>query len=461
MEEKLSREERFKRAKEARERANKERASGDWGPVEIPEFECAVLKPNMCHVIRLLGNSLEMADKPTDPVMVERSFIKGDDGKFFGYIWSDDPDHPVRAFMRTILGKYKWDKENRCRIYDNAKIPVFQRWMTNGIEGKRLNNGAMPQKYILFNCIDRGDNWCKEHKHSKLLCWDISEKEVNGEKKEYPVYGVKPSLYKSIFDVKCTELGVHFEDTDFVIRRYTEKTSPDNKTYLVVYSPEEKSAIRNMGEKDGVDYLSKVSSEYLEKTGEDKYELYNLKDVPFVSAPTPTSVFLAKLSKYIKEVDSVFGTHHYDDIVLQKEKEIELLKQKKASEDASAEAENDKPEHEPEIQEKVEVREEVVSDSVEDEELPTEVEDKEEETAPVVAKKKKVAQSEFKITPELLDLFPALEEMSEDELKLITGFDSVTGELKFAEGIELAECPTCGETIPDAWKICICGQRFE
>lgn len=452
----LSREERFKRAKEARERAKKEQSSGEWGNVEVPEFECVFLKPNQGYVIRLVGNSLEMAQEDSDPLMVERSLIKGDDGKFFGYIWSSDPDHIMRRFMRTILGKYKWDKENRCRIYENAKIPVFQRWMTNGIENNPYNQGAMPQKYILFNCITRGDTWCKDNKHTKLLCWDATEKEVDGEKKTYPVYGIKPSLYKLIFDTKCTELGLHFEDVDFVIRRYDKKTSPDGKTYVQVYSPEEKSAIRNMGEKDKKDYLSYIVDGDLTEE-ELKYERYNFKDIPFVSAVTPISVVLSKLGKYIKEVDAEFGTHFYDEFVEEKAKEIEALKAKNAE---KAESEKElESEQVPEAEPKADTVKSVPVEEAE-ESLPTEVEEKVEE--PVVKKKKVISSdSEFKITSELIELFPALEEMSDEEKALIVGFDEATGELKYKDGIDMAECPTCGETIPDAWKTCICGQRFE
>lgn len=469
MEEKLSREERFKRAKEAREKAKKENSYGDWGSTEVPEFECAVLKPNTGHIIRLVGNSLEMAEADSDPLLVERSLIKGDDGKFFSYIWSSDSDHPMRKFMRTILGKYKWDKENRSRIYDNAKIPVFQRWMTNGIEGNRYNQGAMPQKYILFNCITRGegDTWCKDHKHTKLLCWDVTEKEVDGEKKSYPVYGVKISLYKEIFDKKCTELGLHFEDTDFVVRRYDQKTSPDGETYLSVYSPEEQSAIKRMGEKDGKNYLSYISTDDL--TEEEKnYERYSFKDIPFVSAVTPTSVVLAKLGKYIKEVDAQFGTHHYDEFVEEKAKELEVLKAKKAE---SADSKEQETESKSVVVEKSVEAEEPKSEPVAykskpvaEESLPSEVEAPAEpkaEEKSVVKTKKVAVPQEFTITQELIDLFPALEEMSDEEKALIVGFNEETGELEYKAGIDMAECPTCGETIPDAWTICICGQRFQ
>lgn len=465
MEERLSREERFKRAKEARERAKREQNFGDFGPVEIPEFECAVLKPNVGHIIRLIGNSLEMSESPSDPLLVERSLIKGDDGKFFNYIWSSDSDHPMRKFMRTILGKYQWDKENRCRIYENAKIPVFQRWITNGVTGNPYNQGAMPQKYILFNCITKGpnDNWCKEHKHTKMLCWDATEKEVDGQSKTYPVYGIKQSLYTLIFDQKCTELGVHFEDTDFLVRRYDKKTTPDGKTYITAYAPEEKSAIRRMGEKDGRDYLSYISDEDL--TDEElKYERYNLRDIPFVSAVTPTSVVLAKLGKFIKEVDAEFGTNHYDELVEQKSKEIAALKAKKgdAESDEKEQSEAVTDENDAAFEDETEAK--VADAKVEKEELPTDIEEKEEkpsEEPQKVVKVKKVIKSEFKITQEMFDLYPALSDMSDEDKSLIVGFDRDLGEIKYKDGTDMAECPTCGEEIPDAWTMCLCGQSFE
>ena len=125
--------ERFKRAKEARERAEKEKANGSFGSVEVPQFQTVCLNPNKSHVIRFIGNAIEMSTEPTDPIIVNRSMVKGDDDKWFTIIWSDDMEHPMNKLKKTVLGKYKWDNELKTRIYENKDFSTFKRFMSNGI----------------------------------------------------------------------------------------------------------------------------------------------------------------------------------------------------------------------------------------------------------------------------------------------------------------------------------------
>lgn len=447
----MTRAERFAQAKKARELAQKEKQG--YGSVDVPKMEFEALTPNTSHIVRLIGNALEMATEPTDPIQVEKSLIMGDDGNYFNVIWSNDKDHPMRKLMRTILGKYTWDAEKKCRIYENADIPVFKKFMTNGVENPSpFSTGMLPQKYILINCITRGENdtWCKDNKHTKVLCWDVTTKEVNGETKVYPTWGVKPSLYKEVFDTKCTMLNRHFEDTDFLIKRYDKKTKPSNDVYLSVVTPEEKSVIRNFGEKEGKDFLSYINDDYLSKE-EESYERYVLKDIPFISAPTPCSVILNKLEKFIKEVDAEFGTNHYGEFVEFKAKELEELKvksaEKKHEEESKTVTETSKVEES--------VKETVVE--VEENDLPTEVEE------PVVKKivKKTVAETikSFDLSA-YYDSFPALVNLTDSEKSMIIGVDENKGEFKF-NTTDIAECP-CGGEIPDIYSSCpYCGARFE
>ena len=103
----------------AKKKADEDKASkGGFPREEIPEFKCCVLKKDKPKIIRLIGNSPLMHEDPTDPLIVKRAMCLDDDGNWATIIMSDDREHPVNKLWRTIIGKYKWDKENNTRIYE-------------------------------------------------------------------------------------------------------------------------------------------------------------------------------------------------------------------------------------------------------------------------------------------------------------------------------------------------------
>lgn len=440
----LSREERFKKAQALREKAQKEKANGDFGTVDVPKFKTLALNPNHSHVIRILGESMECHEKPTDMIMIEKSLICDDDGKWFNVIWSNDTEHPMNKLRKTILGKYKYDKETKTKTYDNRDLEVFKIWQTNRQfeKASTFSNGMNPTKYILMNVIDRDDNWCKENKHSKVLCWSSKSEEKDGKIVEYPEMGVKPSLYNTIWDEKCSTAMIHFNDTDFVVRRLDSKTKIGDNTYIQICLPEEKSTITAMERKDDCEYISHIVEGDL--TEEEKsYAMYEFENIPFISAPTPCGVILKHLGKLIKKADETFGTKLYDEFVEWKTKENEEFQKNKTTV-----KENTTP---------TEVEESSAENEVEESnDLPTEVEEPKTETSKVV---KKVSKPTFDVSKYFND-FPALEKLSDEERSLIVGFNEDEGTFVYKSGIELAECPECGATIPDAWTKCICGIEF-
>lgn len=479
--------ERLARFQMAKKKVEEEKANqGGFPKEEIPDFECCVLGKENPKIIRLIGNTPSMRDKPTDPLIVKRSFVVGDDGNYSTIILSDDKDHPVNRLFRDILGKYDYDKANKTRNYHNKGKPSFERFIRNGKSADKCSNierGMMPDTFYLFNCIDKTDNWCKEHKHTKLLCWDSTSKEVDGETRTYYTYGIKPSLYNEIFDVQCTTLNRHYEDFDFVVKRLKEKLGD---SYLTVLSPEEKSKITNMK----LD-ASKVTMDYLSEE-EESYEKYVLEDIPFISRPTSAGYVLKILPNLIKQADIDFHNGEpilYNAFVEWKEKEIAELKKnnsenKKSEEDSSNSNEDTEDENIDVESEVVEEKEttpsfntmESVETNLESDDLPSEVE---ENPTPTVTKKvAKVSKSTAFDIVSLYDKFPHLKDLSDDEKSLVVGEEN--GILKFKSGIEIAQCPICCEhlieeghsqeeidslglaDIPDEWTKCgICGTSFE
>lgn len=456
---------RLAKFQEAKKKAEEEKASKSGFPKEeVPEFKCCVLNKDKPRIIRLMGNSPLMREKDTDPLIVNRAMCVNDDGNYVTIIMPEDRDNPINKLWRTIIGKYTWDKENNCRIYNNKGKPSFERFIRNGKKQEDCDSkerGMLTDKFYLFNCLDKTDSWCEENKHTKILCWDSKNKEVDGETRTYYTYGIKSSLYNNIFDVQCTNLNRMYDQFDVVAKRLSKPLGND---WLVVCSPEEKTKITNMG----LD-ASKVTMEYLSED-EENYTLYKLEDIPFISRPTSISFVLKNFPKLIKSCDLDFETNLYEEFVEGAEKEKAEWAKKNAEnaekneETKSESAEDTSTEVESEDEEVVEesttttqsfdTMETVETSS--DDELPSEVE--ENPTPQKVAKVAKVA----KFDPlTLKDKLPFIDKLKESDLKLIVGYDYDNDKLKFVEGTELADCP-CGFELADAFGSCPkCGVSFE
>ena len=456
--------ERLLKFQQAKAKAEQAKSHGNFPKEEVPEFKTCVLSKDKPRIIRLLGNSPLMREEPTDPIIVKRAFVKTDDDKWTTIILSDDRDNPVNKLWRTIIGKYTYDKENKTKIYANKGKPSFERFIRNGKKPEDClasEKGMMTDTFYLFNCLDRTDDWCKENKHTKLLCWDSTTKEVDGKTVEYPTYGIKPSLYNNIFDEQCTALNRMYDEFDVVVKRLSKKLGD---SWIQVFSPEEKSKISQIGLDP-----NKVTMNYLSEE-EESYEKYKLEDIPFVSRPTSVGYVLRVLGKLIKACDLDFGTNLYEEFVEYAEKEKKEWEAKKAEtkETESTEDTSTEVESEDEITEETtssetpsfDSMETVETESSDDEELPSEVEEPT-STAPIqkVAKVAKVA----KFDPmSLVDKFPAIANMREEDRKLITGYNSETDKFTYSvDENSLCMCPSCERDIPDPWASCVCGVSFE
>lgn len=455
---------RLAKFQEAKKKAEEAKNHGDFPKEDVPDFKVCVLKKDTPKILRLVGNSPLMRESVYDPLIVKRALVKTDDDKWTTIIMPDDRDHPVNKLWRTIIGKYKYDKENKTKIFDNKGKPSFERFIRNG---KKLEDclasekGMMTDTFYLFNCIDKTDDWCAENKHTKLLCWDSTTKEVDGKTVEYPTYGIKPSLYNNIFDEQCTALNRMYDEFDVVVKRLSKKLG---ESWIQIFSPEEKSKISQIGLDP-----NKVTMNYLTED-EENYEKYKLEDIPFVSRPTLASYVNKVLGKLIKQADIDFGTNLQSDFVEWIEKEKKEWEAKKAetketesTEDTSTEVESEDEEVTEETtstetpsfdsMEKVETEE-----SSEDEELPSEVEEPT-PTAPIqkVAKVAKIA----KFDPMSLKstVLPFVDKLTDNDCSFIIGVNE-DGSPKFKG--DTALCPQCNHELADGIETAcpFCGVEF-
>lgn len=455
--------ERLLKFQQAKAKAEQAKNHSSFPKEEVPEFKTCVLSKDKPRIIRLLGNSPLMRESVYDPLIVKRAFVKTDDDKWTTIILSDDRDHPVNKLWRTIIGKYTYDKENKTKIYANKGKPSFERFIHNGKKPEDClasEKGMMTDTFYLFNCIDRTDSWCEENKHTKLLCWDSTTKEVDGKTVEYPTYGIKPSLYNNIFDEQCTALNRMYDEFDVVVKRLSKKLG---ESWIQVFSPEEKSKISQIGLDP-----NKVTMNYLSEE-EENYEKYKLEDIPFVSRPTSASYVNKVLNRLIKQCDIDFGTNLQSDFAEWIEKEKKEWESRKAetketesSEDTSTKVESE----DEEVTEETTSTETPSFDSMEnveteessDDELPSEVEEPT-PTAPIqkVTKVAKVA----KFDPMSLKntILPFVDKLTDEERSHIVGVND-DGSVKFDD--ETALCPQCGHEISDSINSAcpFCGVEF-
>jgi hypothetical protein len=431
----------FEEAKAAREAASKAKGGFNTGP--IPTFEHLVLEQDKCQVFRLVGNSLEQRALPTDPLAVDRSIMRSDDGGWLTCIWHPDKDWPLRVLMRK-LAKYKWVQElnggKGGKVYENEGCDLLKRFNTNDQESTTpYTTGMEPRKFILMNAIDRMDSYCKDNKHTKLLAWDSQEKDG----KKYYTAGITQGLYKYLWETKCTMIGKHFEDIDFVFRRFSKKTKPNDNINYVLYFDENKSEIKNWSDKDKTDYYSKIVSGYLSKE-EEAYERYNLDSIPFMSMPTPIGVIMSKMGKFIKSVDEKYGWDIYPQCIAWNEQERKLQAETKASK---------------EEQEEGGAVESSVSETSEEAGLPGSVEVN---NHPIVKKvpHKPEEKVGFEFTEEMLNTFEGLGNISEDEKNKISGVDLEEMVIQFSIPAD-AQCGNCEKMIPDEFTTCpYCATKY-
>lgn len=291
---------------EEQKAAEEARKNGNGYHYEAPTFVTCILAPGTSKVLRWWGPTmLEDPSSEYFPVKVDTSWFRDKDGKPFTFIWSQDSNHPMYELKKAVLGKYKWIEETKTKVYDNAALQCHQIWMHPSTNPK-MKGTADPTTMYFVNIIDRSDSWCKDNKHTKLLCWDTSTYvDKNGDEKQNITYGVRSSFWKGLWNKVCDPLAVHPWDTDFYVRHLAKDEVVDQFEQLSFMDSDSKAKLTKAGEKYGEDFLS----EFVEEDDINNYEGYDFKDIPYMTSPTPCSYLLTKMGWYFTLVDSELGTN--------------------------------------------------------------------------------------------------------------------------------------------------------
>ena len=385
-------------------------------------------------VFRIIGNPVEARELPSDPKVVYWSKIINDSGKNWMHIyWPQTPDYEIdkdwilyRLHQKVMESKWVDYKEGEVRdpnrpksndkgyyVDQNTGTLSYLRIEKNKKEGSNQFGHFYPKKRIVFNVIDRMDDWCQVNKHSKILSANHSPFEIQTDTGPKTIYftdcGVPNELYKVIWS-QVIEFRAHW-DLDLIVHK-------EEKKYIL------RDAFEDKIKEDVKKYVNVNPLTEEEKT----YELYDFDNKLYV--PSGYYKLYNGLEKLFKQADLDLGTQFFPE--LKELYEVEKMEREKANaEAAKTQHSTGSPQEEP----KPEPQEEKPASRRKADDAP------------------KAASLEDK-----LKALPGWKHLTDqDKASMIANCISVEGEvLTFKEGTSLIPC-SCGKKIgfPDDVFHCI------
>lgn len=238
---------------------------------------------------------------PHSVIKIWRMWPVCDDGKKRPFVIANDFEgdsilarmlgdyHPYKYFKGGILESEKDDITGQKKyIYEAQDPELFLKLLYNN--DKSSNNGNWkPKREFLFNCIDRmietqgdfmGQNWCKVHKHTKILRMPITAFEK----------------LKAII-----EQNGGLDEFDL----FYEKVGQGRST---------KHELQKAGEKNSFAFFGFITDE------EKQYEHYDLKKEGALSS---AQYVLKYLAESVQRINNILGADYYNEMLKQAEIEKE------------------------------------------------------------------------------------------------------------------------------------------
>lgn len=425
--------------------------SSNGGSSQSKEYEevgYAGCDTGIYKIVRLLGapigaESQGYKRKPTDPKEVIMCEVKDDKGKRFTIKL---PLRAERASDNHILIRM-YDKVaekayiNGTSVFVNKdKHPEAFELITKGGFKREDGNsytyasGLKGDRLSIYNVIDRTDDWCKNNKHSKILCRSLN---VDDQGRTWAKPGIKS--FGSVNKI-AELLGKYgsFMKYDVALERTGQKENPwniKNASRL-----KEAGMLEDLANMDGTEVdADKIVIGPL--TPEEKqYELYDLDKF---YGPTSYTKIYNRIPSFFKIVDAAFGTHFEDEIKQLSEKEKAEWEANKETQQAQAEN--------AEIQKNLSLSESEVNEATADTGL------SDDDVFGVKPQPQQPAQLQ---NIELLKGYASLPEEIKARIKKI---DVADGKAKITWDREddLLECDDCGSLSPENSPVCpVCGAKF-
>lgn len=262
-------------------------------------------------IIRLLGSPLHKS--PTDPKELQVSKIKDDSGKWM-YLYFPTKEQDSEYFLWRVINAVRAPKyDNGKKFYPNeTEHPdIWNKVMKNGYSIKdaeyKFASGWAGSDVMLYNCIDRLDDWCKENKHTKVLSRNISTSVTDdGKVIEYPDIGIKAYGFLQTLQRVLT-ITPNYEKFDLFLNRTGDQTHP----YEMFNASRQKQA--KFFEEFGPlqNQIDKVSVDEKLSDSEKEYVRY---DFDKLFKTTSYNKILTRLGKTIKAIDAALGRNFYDEL---------------------------------------------------------------------------------------------------------------------------------------------------
>lgn len=398
------------------------------------------LEQNVPHIMRVIGNPPEFKKSDYDALELYISSIKDDLGARMSLrlpIHAEDlhDEHVIWRLLQR-LNEVTWVKDEtgkNNKVYKHAKSAIFNKISKGGFspddgDSYKYAKSWGGQRVTIINVIDREDDWCKVHKHTKLLSKRVQESGfadvgvpsygfLNGLSSLNKTYGTWDS-----FDIQITKTGQ--KTNPYIIKNATLFKQKDLLTELDA---------------------SKVQFISLEPSLTEEEQQYDTYPIHKIYRPTKYRDLVKRLGISIREVDSLLNTHFYDEVQSLAEKEQEEEDEKKAqlSENAT-----------------------VVEKQVEMKEVKEVQEQKPTATRSVPTREAKVEESKYIISKDDIALLKGWDSLTEEEKMNITGVEkSIDGKLlniHYSESCSAAvACPDCNMPAPNEFMSCPgCGMNF-
>lgn len=424
---------------------------------EYEEVHYMRLETGKFGVCRILGAPVDYPDpnyqrKPYDFKEVVLCEIKGEDGKKYTLKLpvpsrNKNENHIVHRLYAEVAKKANVNGKS-VAVYEEKFPDLFEAVSKTGYkkeEGKsyQYNSGLKGDRVVIFNVIDRTDNWCKDNKHTKLICRDVQEDGVSWAKPGLKSFGFLPRFntlvakYKKShtkFDVAIMKTGL--KDNPFELR---------NASYF-----KEKDCIEELTNNDGslvdVDSISVdvLSPEELAYTPYDLDKLFR---------PTAYRTINEKIGWIFKLADAKLGTHFTEELnaLIEKEKEeYEAWKAEHANNSAAETAQA--------AAETAAVTEALATAQAEAANASFDDLDPMNQPAQPMPRREAAKTGDF-------SLLPHYEELADDDKALIEGVTAgekyPTIQWKVCEETKGLYVCDCGLPTPKSFKSCpLCGTKF-
>ncbi len=425
-----------------KEKGNK-KSSGNY-EATYEEMKWVGLENDSAKIVRIVGAPPESMtpgrkSADTDAVEIYVSRIMNDSNK--KVVLKLPPhaeDFKDEHIMWRIINKVKeveWvpgSNGKNEKKYKYAGYPWYDKVIHGGFnptdQQYSWSKGWSGQQVVIFNVIDREDDWCKENKHTKLLSKRVNQVvQDDGKVVEYADTGV-PSYG---FLTKLSELVGKYgswEKYDVAITKTGEMTSP----YVVKNATAFAKCPEDIARAELGDKLEFVSQDISLTPEELSYERYNLKNNFKV---TSYQKLLSDFGNTIKLIDGDLRTTYYDELKALADKEKAEYEAKKAEEAANAPAEDS-----------TDTPTESISESTE--------------------KPTRSRVVDMALSAEKIAALKGWDMLTEEERKLIKDVelndDGSVKTITYTTTDDLADCPDCKHEAPMAITTCcpVCGLKF-